>query len=416
MAVDRVRARVRRGVLPLVRAGLDRLVGTARRLVRGAGEPRRGAALAVLAAAAALTAVRCAGPRRSAAPDVEVLLDRDLSSVEVALPGPYRVLDARGGTLADGARLKSGRLRARDRGLDLNGVPLTAETVLLAPEDDVELAYKGRTYAGDLRVRRDARGRLEVVNVVDVEEYLAGVLFSEMPANFPDEALRAQAVAARTYARYRLEHGEKLLRATDADQVYGGTTRLQERARALVAASRGLVLEVGGEPLCSYFMSTCGGATVDAPLVFTQTPKAGLAGVACDFCRESPKYRWTRTLAAGELARRLGVKEVAAIDVERDKFGHAIRFTVRGSGENRTFQGLDFRRAWNDGAGKEEQLPSPWARQLEVTRGGVRIDGAGFGHGVGLCQYGAAGQAKAGRGWREIIGHYYRGAQLVKRW
>jgi stage II sporulation protein D len=380
------------------------------------GAPPRSASLLVLAAAWALTAVRCAGPRASLAPEVEVLLERDAGAVDVSLPGAYRVLSSRGDALADGTRLKSGRLRAHADGLELNGVALPSEAVVIAPEDDVEIAFRGRQYAGDLRVRRDARGRLEVVNVVDIEEYLAGVLFSEMPASFPDEALKAQAVAARTYARYRLDHGEKLLRATDADQVYGGTTRLQERARALVAASRGLVLEVGGQPLCSYFMSTCGGATVDAPLVFTQTPKAGLAGVACDFCRDSPKYRWTRSIAAGELSRRTGVKEIVGIEVQRDRAGHAIRFDVRGNGGAKSFSGLEFRRAWNDGAAKDEQLPSPWARAIEVTRGGVRIDGAGFGHGVGLCQYGAAGQAKSGRGWREIVGHYYRGAQLVKRW
>lgn len=409
----RADARVRRAGRTLV-DGARRASG---RAARWLATPHRSAALVVVASAIALTAVRCAGPRASPQPSVQVLLDRDVTEANLALDGAYRVTDGGGGTLADGRRLASGRLRAKGDALELNGVALRADTVVIEPDDaDTAIAYKGKSYAGDLRVRRDARGRLEVVNVVDIEEYLAGVLFSEMPASFPDEALKAQAVAARTYARYRLDHGEELLRATDADQVYGGATRLHARARELVAATRGMVLEVGGQPLCAYFMSTCGGATVDAPLVFRQSPKTGLVGVPCEWCRESPKYRWTRAMATAKLARRVGLKDLVAIDVTRDALGHALRFELRGSSGSKRLEGLDFRKAWNDGTGKDDQLPSPWARTLEIARGSVRIDGGGYGHGVGLCQYGAAGQARSGRDWRAIVGHYYRGAKLVKRW
>ncbi|MSR47863.1 MAG: SpoIID/LytB domain-containing protein [Planctomycetes bacterium] len=379
--------------------------------------PRRSAALGALAAAVSLTVVRCSSPRTTSMPEVQVLLDRDVSTVDLALDGAYRVVDEGGGTVAEGRRLAAGRLRAAGSGLDLNGVVLRQDEVLLQPLDDDRFQYKGKSYAGDLRVRRDRTGRLEVTNVVDIEEYLAGVLYSEMPASFPDEALKAQAVAARTYARWRLGHGDPLLRATDADQVYGGASSRHERAREIVAATSGLVLEAAGQPLCAYFMSTCGGATVDAPLIFTGTPIAGLAGVPCEWCRESPKYRWTKTLTPGELARRVGLKDVIAVDVERDRAGHTIRFDVRSSGASRSFASQEFRRAWNAGATSEaEKLPSAWARALDVTRGEIRFEGAGFGHGVGLCQYGAAGLAKAGKEWREIIAHYYRGAQLVKRW
>src|SRR6185436_2980543 len=130
---------------------------------------------------------------------------------------------------------------------------------------------------GGLRVRRGARGRLEVHNVVDIEEYVAGVLFCEMPATFPTEALKAQAVAARTYARYRLDHGDRLLRATDADQVYGGADGRFDQARAIAASTRGTLIEFDGQPICAYFMSTCGGATTDAPRVFPGASRDGLA-------------------------------------------------------------------------------------------------------------------------------------------
>src|SRR5688572_13854285 len=306
----------------------------------------RAASLAVLLAAVSLTLVRCGSPRAAGPmPELQILLDRDQAAVDLALPGSYQVRDGGGSALASGSRLTAGRLQASDGSISLNGVAFETDELTLAPdEDDARDQYRGKSYVGDLRVRRDRAGRLEVCNVLDIEEYLAGVLFSEMPASFPDEALKAQVVAARTYARWRLDHGDPLLRATDADQVYGGLTIHHERARELVAATRGLVLEVGGEPLCSYYMSTCGGATVDAPLVFEKTAVDGLKGVPCEWCSASPKYRWTRTLATSELARRLALKDVAAIDVRRDRVGHAIRFDVRGSGGAKSLPAQDFRR------------------------------------------------------------------------
>lgn len=386
-------------------------------MVRELLVPGRTAALAVLFAAVSLTLVRCSSPRAGPMPELQILLDRDQTAVDLALPGAYQVRDGSGSALANGSRLTAGRLQAGDRSITLNGVSFETDEITLSPEDEARVQYRGKSYAGDLRVRRDRAGRLEVCNVLDIEEYLAGVLFSEMPAKFPDEALKAQVVAARTYARWRLDHGDPLLRATDADQVYGGLTALHERARELVAATRGLVLEVDGETLCSYYMSTCGGATVDAPLVFEKSSIEGLAGVPCEWCRASPKYRWTRTVATGELARRLTLKDIVAIDVKRDRVGHALRFEVRGSAGGKSLPAQEFRRAWNAGAASEaEKLPSGWARTLVVDRQQVLFDGSGFGHGVGLCQFGAAGLASAGKGWREIVGYYYRGAKLVKRW
>lgn len=391
---------------------------TFRLATRWIAAPRRAAAVATLIAACALAFVRCTTPRAAAAmPEVQVLLDRDLATVELACDGSYQVTDGNGDPVAQGRRLASGRVRPSGDGLDLNGVALATPEMRLEPTDGDLFRYKGKSFAGDVRVRRDGRGRLEVSNVLDIEEYVAGVLFSEMPSNFPDDALKAQAVAARTYARWRLDHGETLLRSTDADQVYGGAGPKHARARALVAATRGQVLEADGRPLCSFFMSTCGGATVDGPEVFKDAPRAGLIGVECEWCKASPKYRWKRTLSLAELERRLKVTGLAAIDVERDRFGHALRFTVRSSAGKNRLESQEFRRQWNAGAKDDgDKLPSAWALRLDVGRAGVTFEGAGFGHGVGLCQFGAAGLGATGKSWREIVTYYYRGAQLVRRW
>jgi len=391
-----------------------------RRIARALRPPERRASVGLATAAAALTLVRCTTTAAAPpAPDVQVLLARGSDELRVSLDGAYVVADERGSALASGRRLVGGRIRADGDRLELNGVGLPASTVVLRPTGADRFRVGDRSYAGDLRVRRAGDGRLELVNVLDIEEYLAGVLFSEMPAGFPEESLRAQAVAARTYARWRLANGDALLRATDADQVYGGATALHERARALVGATRGLVLEVNGRPLPAYFMSTCGGATTDAPLVFSGSPRAGLTGVRCEWCSASPKYRWSRSIATPEFARRLGASSdpLTAVTPQRDALGHSIRFEVTTGSRSRTLDALEFRRLWNAGAANDaERLPSGWLLALNLTRSTLSVQGAGFGHGVGMCQYGAAGLAKAGRNWREIVHYYYRGAELAKRW
>jgi len=382
---------------------------------------RRSVAGALLFVAFAVLLIRCTSPRSELgpAPQVQVLLDRDLDDVRVSFNGEFAVEDADGRALGSGRRLADGRIRNVAGAFDFNGVSVPGKEVFLRSRDGDPFQYGGRSYPGSLRVRRVRDERLEVDNLLDIEDYVAGVLFSEMPPNFPPEALKAQAVAARTYARFRLDHGEALLRATDADQVYGGADARYEQARRIVAETRGTILEVGGHPLCAYFMSTCGGATIDGPAIFPTATHEGLVGVACNWCRASPKYRWTRTLALSELERRLGLpaNSVERVASRNDELGHTLAFELSGRAGARVFPAIDLRRLWNANAASDtEKLPSFWFQSMTLNRRMLTVNGAGYGHGVGLCQWGAAGLASSGRDWREILHYYYRGAELVRRW
>lgn len=382
---------------------------------------RRSIAGALLFVGFGVLLIRCTSPRSGLgpAPEVQVLLDRDLDDVRVSVDGEFAVEDADGRALGSGRRLADGRIRSVAGAFDFNGVPVPGKEVFLRSRDGDPFQYGGRAYPGSLRVRRVRDERLEVDNLLDIEDYVAGVLFAEMPPNFPPEALKAQAVAARTYARFRLEHGDALLRATDADQVYGGADARYEQARRIVAETRGTILEVGGRPLCAYFMSTCGGATIDGPAIFPTATHEGLVGVPCNWCRASPKYRWTRTLALSELERRLGLpaNSVERVASRNDELGHTLEFQLSGRAGDRVFAAIDLRRLWNANAASDtEKLPSFWFQTMTLNRRMLTVGGAGYGHGVGLCQWGAAGLATSGRDWREILHYYYRGAELVRRW
>jgi len=394
-----------------------------RRVAAALVASRRSLAGALLFVAFAVLLIRCTSPLSSSpngpAPEVQVLLDRDLDDVRVAVDGEFAVEDGDGRALGSGRRLAEGRIRSVAGAFDFNGVAVPGHEVFLRSRDGDPFRYGGRAYPGTLRVRRGQDERLEVDNIVGIEDYVAGVLFAEMPPNFPVEALKAQAVAARTYARFRLDHGEPLLRATDADQVYGGADGRYEQARRIVAETRGTILETGGQPLCAYFMSTCGGATIDGAAIFPGATRDGLVAVPCNWCRASPKYRWTRTLALSDLERRLGVSanSIERIASRNDELGHSLAFEVSGRSGARTFSAPDFRRLWNVNATSDtEKLPSFWFQSMVINRRMLTVNGAGYGHGVGLCQWGAAGLAASGRDWRDILHYYYRGAELVRRW
>jgi stage II sporulation protein D len=292
--------------------------------------------------------------------------------------------------------------------LTVNGAAAGAEGVRCAGAG--ALRHAGLELDGDLEVRRGARG-LDVVHAAGMEEYVAAVSGAEMPASFPAEALKAQAVAARTFAV-----GKKLeavtagrpwhLGATVVHQVYRGPAA-DPRAVAAAEATAGEVLVFDHEPADAFFHSTCGGHT-EAGGAALGRERPYLPGVPCGRCDASPLSRWTVRLGDAELGRALGFAgAVTALRVvERSPSGRAARVEVDAGGARARLAGADLRQrlGWS-------KLPS-LAFDVRRERGAFRFDGRGSGHGAGMCQWGAAGLAREGAGYRDILARYYPGAEL----
>lgn len=272
-----------------------------------------------------------------------------------------------------------------------------------------------RRYRGWLTVRAlsgEEGGGLRAINSVGIEDYLAGVLGHEMPIGWDDAALEAQAIAARTYALTNLAPAAEYdLEADERSQVYRGVIAEDARARGLVEATRGRVVAYEGELVVTYFHSTCGGDTVPAEWVFPwhrgkEAP--ALRGAGDCPCQPSKFYRWeTEVELAGK---ELGVPlPLRAVEVEHwPRGGYVRRITLRGAqGEARELSGWDGRRLLG--------LRS-YAYELELREGGegLRARGRGWGHGVGLCQFGAQGRAKQGWSAEQILTHYYPGATVER--
>lgn len=315
----------------------------------------------------------------------------------------------------------------------------------------------GTRYAGTIEVRLGPGGDLVVVNEVGMETYVEGI--AEMPARWPMEALKAQAVAARTYAWYQMQlgtYGSYDICDSTACQVYAGrevvrTPEVGDRWRRAVRETTGQVLTFEGGPILARYFSTSGGHTFDNEQVFpSEGARPYLEGVPDPDDRVSPLHTWEarftreqldtilergRTLSAtvpvadvtrverapvlGDLIRVTGrdgtVREVTVADLQSflnavapDLFPEAFPGPRRGiSGSGGAASSGD---PTSDGQRLPTTVPSRRFRPV-VTDDAVVLEGRGWGHGVGMGQYGARGKAERGLDHREILAAYYRGLE-----
>jgi stage II sporulation protein D len=261
-------------------------------------------------------------------------------------------------------------------------------------------------------VEKGATG-LTVVEELPLDDYVAGVLSGEMPRSFPPEAQRAQAVAARTYALVKKIEAEASgrgshLGANVLSQVYAGAAP-NPAARAAADATKGEVLVFGNEPVEAFFHASCGGHT-EAGLDALGRDLPYLASVRCGRCNDAPGARWKLALSGVDLARAVGLPaKVTAVRVtERSGAGRAARVELSAAGRVTALSAADLRQRLG-----YSKLPS-LAFEVVERKGTITFEGRGQGHGAGLCQWGAAGLAREGKGYREILEHYYPGTRVVK--
>ncbi|QSQ24986.1 SpoIID/LytB domain-containing protein [Pyxidicoccus parkwayensis] len=311
--------------------------------------------------------------------------------------------------------IPSGQATIRRRGakLEVNGAPVVGDSVRFragaGATDDAGIPGDEPLKAGTAQVRGDVvvrtyRDGLQLINVIPLEDYLAAVLGSEMPVSFPPEALKAQAVAARTYAlQKKLEAYSNAfhLGSSVLHQVYGGVNREDPRTRAAVEATRGQVLTYELAPIEAYFHASCGGRT-ESGLDALQRDLPYLQPVECP-CGKLPASRWKATISDAEVKSALRHPAQGLRVSGRTSTRRVTRVTL---GDGASMDGVELRRRL--GYTRLKSLDF----EVERTDHGYVFSGRGYGHGAGLCQWGAKALADGGRGYREILSHYYPGAEL----
>ncbi len=300
------------------------------------------------------------------------------------------------------------RVRAVDGRLEINGVAWEQDAVrfrLGGDDPDLAIRVGGFRIRGDLVIRLRS-ARLQLINVLPLEEYLVGVVGAEMPPAFPLEALKAQAVAARTYAL------RKKLDAADASthlgtgvlhQVYRGLSRHDEKVRQAVEATRGEILTFDLEPIEAYFHASCGGRTESGQAALGRDLPY-LQPVACP-CEKLALNKWELSVSGTDLKALFGIPEGSSLGIAARSGTGRVRTLSLGS--NRFLDAVELRQKLG-----YDRLKSLWFGLERGNAGGIKLSGKGHGHGAGMCQWGARAYAAQGRGYREILLHYYPGVEV----
>lgn len=326
------------------------------------------------------------------------------SSTQVVLQSPAGLTIGRGRT----AKVR--------RTITLTPADLGTDPILVRSRGS-SISVNGKKYRGTMEVRRNGIGRIRVINDLDLEDYLKGVVAAEIPHEWEMEALKAQAVASRTYALHQKEASggrSYHLLATVDSQMYVGMEGERPRAVRAVDDTRGEVLQYEGRLISAYYHSSCGGHTEDA-LELWGIDASYLRGVDCDCQRISTYGPWERKFSIPEVIgalRREGypITDIAAVENgDITPAGRVKRVLFRSS------QGMISIPA--------ESLRSilGYSRFLsvfiepELVDREIVISGRGRGHGVGLCQWGAQDLALQGKEYRAILEHYYPGTKIVRR-
>jgi stage II sporulation protein D len=262
-----------------------------------------------------------------------------------------------------------------------------------------------RWYRGSVRVISTGK-KLLVVNHVDLEQYLYSVLGAEMSTTFPTEALKAQAVAARTYALYRSQSTSQKpfdVDSTQLSQVYRGLSSEANTTQAAVNATLGQIMTYQGKPILAAFHSASGGHTENVEDIWTDRVPY-LRGVS-DYDAGTPGYEWTKTFTTGELSKSLKINNIKSIAPDRTtQFGSVISLKIDGD-TSEILPGAKVRTALKLRSLRFVITPTPT---------GFTFTGRGYGHALGMSQWGAYKMAQQGMKYTSILAHYYQGVELKK--
>lgn len=313
-----------------------------------------------------------------------------------------------------GLEARTHELVARAGQLRVDGRAIEGSGAVVFHAGAAPLRLDGKNLLGRIEVWADARG-LVVVNALDLEEYVAAVVASEVPSGWPDAALQAQAVAARTFAvAQKIAQGPAArahLGSSVLDQVYAGGIHPPAGALRAARATAGEVLTFGSAPIAAYFSASCGGRSETAEDAFNVA--AGATPYLVSRRDDADEGRtWTVRKPLADLSaslRKAGrvFAPVTGIAVaSRTSSGRARTLRIETSAGDRTLTAVELRQILGYTA-----LPS-LAFEVSVERGAAVFRGHGNGHGVGLCQWGARARALRGESYRAILAWYYPGADV----
>jgi stage II sporulation protein D len=356
-------------------------------------------------------------PTQAEAVSIRVLLLQNLATLPLSVPPNYAILTEPAGLLrADADSWRTFQAQATFRKIRLPELGIEVEGLRLAPRAKDTAIYAGnKLYRGSLDVKWRAGG-LIVVNTLDLEEYLYGVVPKEAPTQWEMAALRAQAIVARTYALYKrmrqanpdYDVAAQYIR----DQHYEGLSAEHTRTTQAVNDTQGLVLTCHGELIPTYYHAESAGYTENSEHVWS-SPHPCLRAVKAQMYAASPYLQWSAALSLQDIRSGLSKHGYAVGVIRRlepiawSPTGRITLLKISHKAGETVIRGTEFRLA----LGPEVIRSTRFTVQLRDGR--AFFNGQGWGHGVGLCQWCSQGMAELGYDHEAILTHYYQGAMLI---
>lgn len=358
----------------------------------------------------ALMAVPFPGLSASLEPDLRVAVMNETGyvTVEAETGGLISIVDGSSRQLSKGEKAT---IAAGHNGLRVNGRTTTSNDLTIRSKTET-FRIGARKFRGELHAVQSGN-RILIINRVPIEAYLVGLIASEISPSWPAEAIKAQAVAARTYAIAQMDRIRKArpeaeydIESTMLDQVYDGAHREEAHVYRIVEATRGQVMHQNGALIQAYYHSCCGGLTERAHNVWDNA--VGPPQVEDNYCARSPKLLWSYQLPRAQFQKILSIGQVTAVTTvplfDSPRVDTVVMETTSGT---KDVKATDLRRYLG-----YSNLKSTWF-EVKLAGGNIVFTGRGYGHGVGMCQWGAKGMADEGRPYTDILKFYYPEAELI---
>ena len=357
----------------------------------------------------------CESIEKEIKPVLRICILDNKDSITLALKGAYRVYTVTQDKLLTGGYILHTQVNPSDQGIMFGARGLKFTRIRLKVAEGAFIHIDGRAFRGEVDIIRKDNMKIMAINRVTLEEYLYGVLYNEVSHRWPIEAIKAQAIAARTFALYQARQNK--LQDYDMtndiySQVYSGAASERWSTTRAVKLTASKILTYQGDIFPAYYHATCAGRTEDASNLWA-VDLAPLKGVECQFCKESPHYKWTKNIPPAGLEKKLNdsgykVGKIKSISVlAKNKSGRVDKIEIKDEADiSSILTAKDFRQL----IGPNDMRSTTFTPS--VNNGSLIMDGVGWGHGVGMCQWGAKGMAEHGKKYDEILKYYYPGTEI----
>jgi stage II sporulation protein D len=336
-------------------------------------------------------------------PQIRVLLTED-SKININLKKPFKIIVPSGKLIAYGENEKV-ILSTKGNGIEILSRNIKSKAIKIIID---EFEINQITYRGEI-IAIENVDKIMIINEVNIEKYLYGVVPCEMPVSAPIEALKAQAVASRSFAYFHKLNSNKEydVDATVAFQVYGGKSAEETKSTCAVDETTDEVIVYKNNIANSVFHANCGGSTESAENVWGYSVPY-LIGIKCEFCKNSHSYNWEYKIEKTKLEKMLNVNGIKEINVERSQSGRVKQINIKTDKKNITLSGEKFRSSLGINIIKSTKF------NIENNNDVFIFKGNGWGHGVGMCQDGAIEMARKGYNYKQIIKKYFQNVEINK--